>query len=222
MAGIGLVLLILGALLWIFGATRQDRALLPVKSMDNAFENELNALIAAYPDLPALPSSSVEYDGWFQEVWKRAQIRSVARTQTEWLVLLKQLSECHEHWLKITQTRKALLREVGKDAKHEEIQDLQHQAQRMRLQVEIAEAEKKLKELTEPPKPPSPPAAARDPVQELRDRTQARMRMAHSVVQLMAMAEADRDELKKIYPESAHRSVDSAYRKIIDDLRERL
>jgi hypothetical protein len=192
-------------------------------------DEELRAAVGAeivnmtkrYPELPAFHDNG--YSGWFNEAIKVFTMQAYNRTQDERIAVAKRIAELNDLYLRI-------LRQQGERITFEKEQrirgkrmDVEETELDYRMEDLQYEREKLRAERSKPPAPAPPPGAERrDPAQELRDRTQARMKMALSIIQLMAQAEADRDELKKKYPESAHRNIDSAYRKIIDELRERL
>lgn len=212
---IGLALLSAGAALWILGYYRQHQASRgEVVSMDDsAFEQQLTGLVKAYPELlPSVPASSFEYDNWFQEVLKRVQLRSMSRTHAEGLVLLKQIGECHQEWLKITRARKALFQELGKDKKLANLEELEYEHKQAKLQLEIAKIQAEMANLKNPPAV-APMTARRDPVEEAISKIRQTLRTVAGV-------EAECDQLAKDNPAWAEYILDER-RRILMDLRNR-
>lgn len=110
-----------------------------------------------YPNLPSVPSDSLQYEGWFQEGMKRFQMRSQQQTTGEYYKLLKQHTELHLEYLKLAQTRA----EINRFNQQTATDDLRLEADRKKIELELkqlelqmAEYDKKIKDLQSPPETP--------------------------------------------------------------------
>jgi hypothetical protein len=215
---VAVALIGVGIVLWVWGRYQQkisQNQVIPMPSQIPFDEEKLSVLVSSHPDLPALPNSSLEYDGWFEEVKKRARMRSSGRTQIEGLALLKRVSEYHEEWIKIIQTRKAILKETGQDPKAKELEDLEHKAKVAKLQLEIAASEQQIQKLKETSGSPK--------VLEPRDPTEERRVWIRNKVRNIRTLRKDCEDLIK---EEGLTGEDAAcarreYTKFVADLRER-
>ena len=57
-----------------------------------------------FPDLPPIPAQPIEYEGWFADVGKRAQIRSQTRTTAQHVAMLEGLNRLQKEWLELART----------------------------------------------------------------------------------------------------------------------
>lgn len=213
---LGLGCIAAGATLWIMGYFRQRQAALQgaeFSMQHEAFQRQVQGLLRAYPELvPALPETSFEYKNWFSEILKRSELRSRNKTHAEGLVLLKQVRECYEEWLKITQTQKAIYQLAGQDKRVEAIEERQHEATLAKLDLEIARAKAEIANLKNAPAA-APAAARRDPVEDAISKILQTLRTVAGV-------EAECEQLIKDHPESAE-FIRHECRRILMDLRNR-
>lgn len=91
----------------------------------------------------AVPHGFNEYSGFFQEVRKRVQTRSLQRTRTEVLRLLEQAVEANEKLLALRRAEAAIMRLP----KESNVKELELDAQERELQLKIAKTEAELKAL---------------------------------------------------------------------------
>jgi hypothetical protein len=213
---LGFGLLSTGATLWIMGYFRQRQAALQgveVSMQNEAFQRHVQGLMRTYPELvPTLPETSFEYKDWFSEILKRSELRSRNKTHAEGLALLKQVRECCEEWLKITQTQKAIYIAAGQGGRGSEIETRQHEATLAKLDLEIARARAEIANLNNPPTA-TPVAARRDPVEDAISKILQTLRTVAGV-------EAECEQLIKDHPESAE-FIRHECRRILMDLRNR-
>lgn len=213
---IGSGLIVVGCATWLTGYFRQQKALegkVSFVQQQESFQRHIHGLMQAYPELlPALPESSFEYTNWFSEVLKRSELRSRNKTHAEGLVLLKQVRECYEEWFKITQTQKALYQVAGHDKRLAAIEERQHEANLLKLDLEIARTKAAIKDLNNPPASP-PTATRRDPVEDAISKIRQTLRTVAGV-------EAECDQLITDNPEWAE-YIKEERRRILMDLRNR-
>ncbi len=107
------------------------------------------AKIATMLSIGHVPGQLEEYGGWLQEAFKRVQMRSRQRTNSEALVLLQQANAAYTELLKLRRAQG----ELGRLAKENRVKDLELDAQETDLRLRIRQSKKAIKELNKPPSP---------------------------------------------------------------------
>lgn len=166
------------------------------------------------PELPPFPEAfrQAEYDGWFQEAYKRWQLQAHTRTHSERAAFLKQIDELQQLSLNIMrkegeyqrfdQEQRAQVEQYEVDAKRRKLESL-------KLDMELEAIEKERTREKTPPLPSSP----RDPIVEAVAKIRAHMRTEAGI----------RAEFKSLIEEfpAEETYLNRECSKIINDLRER-
>jgi len=119
---------------------------------------KLIALQKQNPDLPMVPSDATFYEVWFSEVQERIKTRAVIRTAAEQTKLARQINELKTEYLHSLKTDREILQaqiDFEHDKVHaqrraertEDLEEQRYQAERAKLEIEIAEARQKLEYL---------------------------------------------------------------------------
>jgi hypothetical protein len=226
------ILCIGGALaLWLFAdkKTIAERSKLPPMPADDTVRKHLVALQREYPQVLslALPIAPLEYNGWIEEMLKRARMRTWGLTREQEATLIGQLTALQDRKLayvdstrKLSQAQRDLQRDEERAAarrKYEdEIEEKRYAAEQAELELKIGEAQDKLERLKEEKakrhSPQVAPSARRDPTMEA---ITAAMRKVETITAL----EQKRDEEKRKHPELTP-LIDREFGKIIGDMRE--
>ena len=197
---------------------------------DDAVRNHLVALQREYPEVLslALPIAPLEYDGWIEEMLKRARMRRWGLTREQEATLIGQLTALQDRKLayvdttrKLSQAQRDLQRDeeraTARRKYEDELEDKRHAAEQAELDLKIAEAQDKLERLKEEKAkrntPPVASSARRDPTMEA---IAAAMRTVNTITAL----EQKRDDEKRKHPELAP-LIEREFGKIIADMRER-
>lgn len=197
---------------------------------DDAVRNHLVALQREYPEVLslALPIAPLEYDGWIEEMLKRARMRRWGLTREQEATLIGQLTALQDRKLayvdttrKLSQAQRDLQRDeeraTARRKYEDELEDKRHAAEQAELELKIAEAQDKLERLKEEKAkrntPPVASSARRDPTMEA---IAAAMRTVNTITAL----EQKRDDEKRKHPELAP-LIEREFGKIIADMRER-
>src|ERR1019366_7227924 len=114
---ISILLLVLGIVLWNAGAAKERRERKANNMPRQRLETEYQALRGSLIEfrveiggLPALPERPIDYEGWFQDVKKRIEMRSEKRTLIEHVEMAKRFNELHSQWLQLAHTNYELSR----------------------------------------------------------------------------------------------------------------
>ena len=224
-------LFVFGIILWMMGdkKTNTERSKLPPMPADDAVHNHLVALQREYPQVLslALPIAPLEYDGWIEEMLKRARMRRWGLTREQEATLIGQLTALQDRKLayvdttrKLSQAQRDLQRDQERAAdrrQHEdEIEDKRHAAEQAELDLKIAEAQDKLARLKEEKAKRNTPPVASFP---RRDPTMEAIAAAMRKVQTITALEEKRDEEKHKHPDLAP-LIEREFGKIIGDMRE--
>jgi hypothetical protein len=99
-----------GFLFVVQGEKRKQTKEIAIMSNGNLsdLDEKLQVLLKVNPQLPALPRLSEEYEGWFQEVFKRVESSSLRRTREQELQLICQVNELYEQYLRYATTAAAI------------------------------------------------------------------------------------------------------------------
>jgi len=146
-AGAGLLLLVIGE--WFRAIVRRrersgrGEVKIMVKPTDDAERTEgkafeglrvqLAGLGTMIPGIPALPVRPIDYQGWFEDVRKRMEIRSEQRTLDEQIGLWRRYDELYRQYLGLMRTAYALA-------------EKSHDFRRLGDKVSLDDAELKLKQ----------------------------------------------------------------------------
>jgi len=116
LAGTGVILMIVGGRLRAVARARQrEQGGIQImtgekddaESQDRAFDalrTELAGLQVMIPGVPSLPARPVDYDGWFQDVFKRMQMRSEQRTLDEQISIVTRYDGLYRQYLGLMKT----------------------------------------------------------------------------------------------------------------------
>jgi uncharacterized protein YdiU (UPF0061 family) len=219
--------------LWLRGDKKQitERSNVLPMPTDDAVRDGLVALQREYPQVLSLslPMAPVEYDGWIEEMLKRARMRTWGLTREQEATLIGQLTALQDRKLayvdttrKLSQAQRDLQRDEERAAarrKHDdELEEKRHAAEQVELELKIAEAQDKLDRLKEEKtKRNNPPQGTASP---RRDPVMDAIASAMKRVDTITALEQKRDEEKRRHPELAP-LIDREFRKIIDDMREK-
>jgi uncharacterized protein YdiU (UPF0061 family) len=228
--GFGACVFVLGLILWLTGDKKNtERSKVPPMPADDAVRNHLVALQREYPQVLslALPIAPLEYDGWIEEMLKRARMRRWGLTREQEATLIGQLTALQDRKLayvdttrKLSQAQRDLQRDQERAAdrrQHEdEIEDKRHAAEQAELDLKIAEAQDKLARLKEEKAKRNTPPVASFP---RRDPTMEAIAAAMRKVQTITALEEKRDEEKHKHPDLAP-LIEREFGKIIGDMRE--
>ena len=71
---------------------RREPTMSAEEKLEHNLQQGLSTFQHQFPDLPPIPAQPIEYEGWFQDVGKRIQVRSQRRTIVEHVRMLEQLN----------------------------------------------------------------------------------------------------------------------------------
>ena len=94
-----------------------------------------------FPDLPPIPAQPIEYEGWFADVGKRAQIRSQTRTLAQHVAMLEGLNRLQKEWLELARTYLEFYRTRSRGAVEDKkiaAELMEEEARLKRAELEIA------------------------------------------------------------------------------------
>ena len=107
-----------------------------------SIRDQLVSLQAQNLDLPAIPSDVALIDHWFTQVKRRISLRATRRSEEEKLALLKLVNELELQHLTFLQT-------THKKREISELADLELDAKKEALRVQIAESQDKIDQIKE-------------------------------------------------------------------------
>jgi hypothetical protein len=104
---------------------------------DTALRTHLEMIRVQFPELPAIPTTSFEYRGWFPEALARIRLNSKRRTLEEQNRLLSELKQAYGHFL-----------DISKSIFDMSTRRLEAERDRVKMQREIAELEQQIDDFT--------------------------------------------------------------------------
>ncbi len=81
-----------------------------LKPSTKRYAGASSSFVSKSGGLPALPERPIDYEGWFQDVKKRIEMRSEKRTLIEHVEMAKRFNELHSQWLRLAHTNYELSR----------------------------------------------------------------------------------------------------------------
>jgi hypothetical protein len=145
---------LLVALLCSYGVVVSIRELSGIGDPQERKLHNQMAKLAQALDLPSIPHSFNQYDGFFEEIRKRAVLNSTAKTNQKVIALMHQTTTAYNEMVELKRAEAALKRLP----KEYIVKDLQIEKEEVALRKEIAEHRRAIKQIIENPNalPPAP------------------------------------------------------------------
>ncbi len=186
----------------------------------DALRAELAGLRVMIPGVPSLPTRPVDYEGWFEDAFKRMQIRSEQRTLDEQNKILTRYDELYRQYLGLMKTTydivlkthdfKRLGETVALDDDELKLKRRQIDIHLKELDLREAELDREIKLIREGKAVQSGPT--------MEDRIQQRILRIVTTVRTSAGLMAEKKKLQDEYPDEAD-FIDREIRKAIGNLR---
>ena len=194
----------------------QKHAQAPGGNPFDSLSVELKSLSVLVPGVPPLPARPFEYDGWFDDVWKRIEMRSEQRTIEEHTKTLHRYDDLYRQYLNIMKTTieigetthdfKRLGEKVSWDDAELKLKRREIDIKLKELDVREAELDAQIKAINNP-KQTKPPAKPEN------------QHPADKKLEQISAAQREAERRKRKYPEEAA-LIDHETRKQIECIRE--
>jgi ATP/maltotriose-dependent transcriptional regulator MalT len=116
-----------------------------VNEEEDELRGKLDKFRAQYPDMPPVPTRSLEFTSWLGEVKQRFQADQMRRTAEEEWKLRKQINECGAEYLRYLEIRRKAKSEQELGEKRSKIESLRVEAELKKLEIENAQYDVELK-----------------------------------------------------------------------------
>jgi hypothetical protein len=236
---VSLILMVAGGLLLVVSVFwRRRRHYLHkviMEEEETQFDQKMRTFRVQHPDLPTIPADPRQYEGWWQEVARRIEIKAISKTLIEQQRLAKQVTDLHEEHLRYLKTTREInqtIRGINKDALDAEAAGkppivsevdkikaendvIRARGEQMKLKSDLEQETIRFKNISNPPPPPKP---QEPPKREGYAERVAREFREEQEAELKIWSEAE--ELARKFPDRKERIMREAQKKI-EALKER-